>query len=226
MALNIFKTIIIDGATVEINQNGTVIKVNGREVKSHLNKKSSKKSSPGRFYYCYINGKKFLVHRLVALAFVPNPNGYKMVVHMDTITINNYYKNLNWGCQRHIVDNMRVAQRTYQTPQSQRFSSKIPLEDIEKVVERLKNGETAASIARDYGTSDMSVIRVKKRFLSGFTPLKMVRKKTSIDDKQAIICLWRETNYTSDDIANIKGLSPSTVEKIIEQHRSSYFKIA
>ena len=226
MALNVFKTIVVNDATVEINQNGTVIKVNGTEVKTYLNKKSSKKAGSGRYYSCYVLGKRYLVHRLVALAFIPNPNGFKMVLHMDTNTTNNFYKNLNWGCQRHIVDNMRVAQRTYQSPQSQRFASKIPLEDIEEVVERLKGGETAAAIAREYSTSDMSVIRIKKRYYKGVFLSKTVRKKLSIDEKFEIIKLWRETNYTSDEIAQIKGLSSSTVERIIEQNRKSYLKTA
>lgn len=40
--------------------------------------------------------KNYLVHRLVALAFIPNPNNYPIINHKDENPSNNYYKNLEW----------------------------------------------------------------------------------------------------------------------------------
>ena len=45
------------------------------------------------------NKKSFLVHRLVALAFIPNPNGYDCVNHKDENKQNNDISNLEW-CNR------------------------------------------------------------------------------------------------------------------------------
>ena len=39
------------------------------------------------------------VHRLVASAFIPNPNNYKEVNHIDENKSNNHYSNLEW-CNR------------------------------------------------------------------------------------------------------------------------------
>ena len=41
-------------------------------------------------------GKHFYVHRLVALAFVPNYNGYKYINHKDEDKSNNDVSNLEW----------------------------------------------------------------------------------------------------------------------------------
>lgn len=40
--------------------------------------------------------KRFTIHRLVALHFIPNPNGYKQINHKDGNKVNNHYSNLEW----------------------------------------------------------------------------------------------------------------------------------
>jgi hypothetical protein len=40
--------------------------------------------------------KRFKVSRLVAKAFVENPNNYPIVNHLDTNKLNDYYTNLEW----------------------------------------------------------------------------------------------------------------------------------
>lgn len=50
--------------------------------------------------------KRFKVHRLVAITFIPNPNNYPIVMHKDNNKLNPHYTNLQWGT---LSDNSQQA---------------------------------------------------------------------------------------------------------------------
>ncbi len=60
------------------------------------------------------NKKNFLVHRLVALAFIPNPKKLPQINHKDGNKLNNHANNLEWcTCAsniKHSFDNNLVPQ--------------------------------------------------------------------------------------------------------------------
>lgn len=43
-----------------------------------------------------LNERLFYIHRLVAMAFIPNPKGYKEINHKDENKLNNNVDNLEW----------------------------------------------------------------------------------------------------------------------------------
>ena len=57
-------------------------------------------TNPDGYYHVvlYDNGRRkdVGIHRLVAIAFIPNPNGYKYVNHKDENVKNNCVENLEW----------------------------------------------------------------------------------------------------------------------------------
>lgn len=56
--------------------------------------------------------RKFLVYRLVAQAFIPNPNNYPCINHKDENPTNNSIENLEWCTHKY---NMNYGTRTHRT---------------------------------------------------------------------------------------------------------------
>lgn len=56
--------------------------------------------------------KFYKVHRLVAQAFIPNPNNLPMVNHRDNIGSNNYFENLEWSDNRSNQTHRRLLENT------------------------------------------------------------------------------------------------------------------
>jgi len=58
-----------------------------------------------REYVSLGRGNKKYIHRLVAMAFIPNPNNYDEVDHIDTNELNNHVENLRWVTHKQNMEN-------------------------------------------------------------------------------------------------------------------------
>ena len=61
------------------------------------------------------NGKQFSVHRLVAGAFIDNPNNYEEVNHIDENKQNNCSSNLEWCSRKQNVNHGTAIERRAKT---------------------------------------------------------------------------------------------------------------
>ena len=77
----------------KINEYGDIMNSNGEIKKPYISNKGYKIID----LYNNGNSKKYLVHRLVAMHFVPNLNNDSIVLHLDNVKTNTYYENLKWG---------------------------------------------------------------------------------------------------------------------------------
>ena len=99
----------------EVNENGEV---------RHKKKQTILKHSIDRGYHKVLLRKgsvslKTGVHRLVAKAFLPNPNNYKEVNHIDENKENNCVANLEWCDRKQNISHSIKSQKFKVTPVAQ-----------------------------------------------------------------------------------------------------------
>lgn len=109
-----------------------------------------------------INGKKYTrtVHRLVALAFIPNPDNLPEINHKDGNKENNNVNNLEWSSrssnQKHACDT------GLQKPQlgSDHGMSKLKEKDIPIIMRIRSEGQTLRFIANMFNVDAKQIHRV------------------------------------------------------------------
>jgi hypothetical protein len=67
-----------------------------RHYKYRAFRQHKKEKTESGYYRASINNKDIYVHKLVAQAFIPNPENKQFVNHKDSNKNNNHYTNLEW----------------------------------------------------------------------------------------------------------------------------------
>lgn len=86
----------------EVSSEGKIRnRLTGRILKEVIKTKRSRYGYRYVFLFKNSNRKMKLVHRLVAKAFIPNPNNYPQINHKDENSLNNRVENLEWCTQKY-----------------------------------------------------------------------------------------------------------------------------
>ena len=139
----------------------------------HMVTKRIKSQFLGSGYLCVTlcrwEGRKvrhrYRVHRLVALAFCDNPNGYDTVDHEDEVKINNCWLNLRWmdnseNSSRSNLNRAKTYRRTRRMSEEEAVSLRLEFESLNititdfaeerninrSVIQRLLNRKTFKNI--------------------------------------------------------------------------------
>lgn len=117
--------------------------------------------------------KKEYVHRLVAMAFIPNPNNYPCVNHKDGNKKNNIATNLEWvtysqnttHAYKLGLEKKRFGgdHPLYNKLGSKSAVSKLTDEQRLMIPELVKRGISMAQIARDWGVSSGCIKKYYKK---------------------------------------------------------------
>lgn len=105
------------------------------------------------------------VHRLVALAFIPNPENKPMVNHKDGNKLNNHYSNLEWCTAS---ENVKHAFSSGLMP----FSVKVDVyfnEDFVCTCRSMMEAAKMFKVKRESIKSMISGIKVKLKYAKGYT---------------------------------------------------------
>lgn len=109
------------------------------------------------------NGKKkqsYLAHRLVAIAFIPNPGGMPQVNHRDGNKTHNHVSNLEWCTGPENCAHARI-EKLYEPARGERAGgAKLTNAQAREIKMRLAQGERHTAIALDYPVSRTVVTRI------------------------------------------------------------------
>ena len=97
MYIEIWKEIPGWEGEYQVSTEGRVRKLNRKSKRGILKGSTNSKG----YEQVSINNKQYLIHRLVAQAFIPNPNNLPYVNHKDENTSNNAVWNLEWCDQKY-----------------------------------------------------------------------------------------------------------------------------
>ena len=96
------------------------------------------------------------VHRLVALAYIPNPENKPCVCHKDNNPLNNHYKNLYWGTHQENMAQMVVDGRKQKGEECPRWVNK----EIPELFDYYCDGVSIMELAEMFNTNKSMINKI------------------------------------------------------------------
>ncbi|MFN0049075.1 MAG: hypothetical protein ACKVOU_08145 [Cytophagales bacterium] len=140
-----------------------------------------KEPSDGRFIVPYIDTNKremitimpvgekrksYLVHKLVAVHFLPPPRPDQIyVTHLDKNVLNNYFLNLQWSTQLEKTARAKEARDLLNSQEvvAKQKGQKLTVTQVILIKRLIKRGKMRNKmIAKQFGISEMAIYRIKR----------------------------------------------------------------
>jgi len=107
-----------------------------------------------------LNNKTFIVHRLVAQAFISNPENKRCVNHIDGNKSNNYYKNLEWCTHSENAYHAHRTKLAFSYNGVQNVHSKLTEDDVRTIRRLRTEGYTCRELSEIFPVSNCNVSRI------------------------------------------------------------------
>ena len=105
--------------------------------------------------------KHYLVHRLVALAFIPNPTNLPEINHKDLNKKNNSVENLEWCSHRMNMEHSLInGQKRGATGENHPYH-KLSEADVKEIRRKLKQGISGNHLAKEYGINCKAIYDIR-----------------------------------------------------------------
>lgn len=111
------------------------------------------------------------VHRLVAMAFIPNPDGKPNINHIDCDPTNNCVSNLEWCTQEENMQHMHKLGRGRSRKGQRPTTAKLTSEQVLALRHKFATGQcTRKSLSDEYGVCKSAIDRIVTRRTYGHIP--------------------------------------------------------
>ena len=107
--------------------------------------------------------KHYLVHRLVAEAFLPNPKKYQEINHINGIKTDNRLENLEWSTRSENVKHSYTKKLREKRLGSEVNTAVLKEKDIPIIRQMIKNGIYLKDIANEYKVHEATISAIKNK---------------------------------------------------------------
>ena len=140
--------------------NGFEYKLKGRVIKTHIDKDNGYERTT-----LPVDGRRktAFIHRIVAKAFIPNPENKATVNHKNSIRSDNRVENLEWCTYKENTLHAKNKGRLKQPKGVNHVRAKLKESNIQEVYDLYKKGLSKSEIGRRFGISAGAVYHIVHR---------------------------------------------------------------
>lgn len=111
----------------------------------------------------YICGKGYQVHRLIAEHFIPNPNNYPEINHIDCNRINNSIENLEWVTRSINMKRKFERGENFIVRGEKHGLTRFTNEQVLSIRKQWESGKSIYRLSKDFQCSTSTISDIVKR---------------------------------------------------------------